>query len=61
MVEIGYKLIKQMTKNIKDKTFKALFVKEPRHNDVAVRAKKNRMTIDDYIAYLLTLDKQNNE
>ncbi len=41
----------------KNKTYKALFVDEPTHNDVAVRAKKRRMTIDEFIKYLLTLTK----
>ncbi len=41
-----------------NKEVKALFVKEPTHNNVAVRAKKRRMTIDEFINYLLTLDKK---
>lgn len=42
-----------------DKKYKALFVLEPTHNQVAVEAKKKRMTIDEFVNYLLKLIKSN--
>lgn len=43
------------------KKWKALFVKEPTHHRVVVHAKELKMTVDEFILYLLKIHESSKQ